>query len=140
MTKKIPVTKGTGTGNTQLSAFDAALFDAGIANYNLIHLSSIVPEGFEPVVEKVNLNGGAEQFGYRLYVVIAEHRQGERGKQTWAGLGWVMTKSETKKGLFVEHIGESKEEVVDQSKPVGYDQIPKGGLGRDTVGSGWPQM
>ena len=42
---KIIVTSGTGEGPTSLAAFDAALLDAGVANYNLICLSSIIPPG-----------------------------------------------------------------------------------------------
>lgn len=34
---------GTGEGPTPLAAFDAALMDAGVANYNLLCLSSVIP-------------------------------------------------------------------------------------------------
>lgn len=37
------VTGGTASGRTRLSAFDAALADAGIHNANLVHVSSITP-------------------------------------------------------------------------------------------------
>ena len=36
----ISITSGLGQGPTTLAAFDAALRDAGIANFNLIRLSS----------------------------------------------------------------------------------------------------
>jgi arginine decarboxylase len=42
---EIQVTTGTGEGPTPLAAFDAALLDAGVANYNLILLSSVIPAG-----------------------------------------------------------------------------------------------
>ena len=42
---KITVTSGTGEGPTALAAFDAALLNAGVANYNLIYLSSAIPNG-----------------------------------------------------------------------------------------------
>lgn len=35
--------RGTGTGNTALTAFDAAVLDAGIGDFNLVKVSSIVP-------------------------------------------------------------------------------------------------
>lgn len=41
--KKVILTKGIGRGISQVNAFDNALLDAGIANYNLIRVSSIVP-------------------------------------------------------------------------------------------------
>jgi len=39
------LTSGHGTGTSKLAAFDSALFAAGIANFNLIRVSSIVPPG-----------------------------------------------------------------------------------------------
>ncbi len=105
----IPVTSGAGVGKTKIAAFDAALFDAGIANYNLIHLSSIVPDGFVPVVKRLRQHD--KEFGNKLYVVIASNVATTVGEQAWAGLGWVMTEEKIKKGLFVEHIGSSKKQV-----------------------------
>ena len=35
----------TGTGRTLLAAFDDALLAAGVANFNLITLSSVIPPG-----------------------------------------------------------------------------------------------
>ncbi len=34
---------GQGVGSTHLNAFDAALWDAGVGNYNLLRVSSILP-------------------------------------------------------------------------------------------------
>src|SRR3989344_4184022 len=98
------ITDGTGAGDTPLSAFDAALFNAGIANYNLVHLSSIIPPGYEPRIEKLNWNG-ADDAGSRLYVVIASQTEIEHGKEAWAGLGWVLAEDQSL-GLFVEHTGQ----------------------------------
>jgi pyruvoyl-dependent arginine decarboxylase len=40
---KIKIASGVGTGPTTLAAFDAALNHAGVANYNIIKLSSVIP-------------------------------------------------------------------------------------------------
>lgn len=105
---EICVTKGYGTGHTELSAFDSALHDAGIANYNLIRLSSVIPVGSE--VEICQLKGnGHDEFGYRLYVVYAQQRESTIGKEAWAGVGWVQ--AEDGRGLFVEHKGSTEKEV-----------------------------
>ena len=111
MEKTIAVTCGTGKGGTTLAAFDSALFSAGIANHNLIPLSSVIPEGFVLVVEKTDLNyaGG---FGDKMYVVMAEKRETRKGHGAWAGLGWAMAETNPSKGLFVEHKAESEEEVT----------------------------
>jgi arginine decarboxylase len=43
--KRFWIVSGTGTGNTALTAFDAAVLNAGIGNFNLVKVSSIVPPG-----------------------------------------------------------------------------------------------
>lgn len=42
---EIVVTSGTGEAPSELAAFDAALHQAGVANFNLIRLSSLIPPG-----------------------------------------------------------------------------------------------
>jgi arginine decarboxylase len=105
----IKVTYGKGEGLTKLSAFDKALYDAGIANYNLITLSSVIPKNSEVVIEKVDFN--QKEHGYKLYVVLSKCVETTIGKEAWAGLGWVTQDNNTGKGLFVEHSGSSEEEV-----------------------------
>lgn len=41
--KRFWIVSGTGVGNTALTAFDAAVLNAGIGNFNLVKISSIVP-------------------------------------------------------------------------------------------------
>ena len=111
MEKTIIVTHGAGKGATPLAAFDAALFDAGIANHNLIHLSSIIPVGFVPVIKRADCNYKGD-YGDKMYAVFAEKREDRKGHEAWAGLGWVLTETSPHKGLFIEHYGESEEEVI----------------------------
>ncbi len=94
---KIHVTSGTGEGDTDIAAFDKALWDAGIANYNIIKLSSMIPEGSDVVVEKPEMNN--KEHGHKLYVVIAEAYQTEKGKKAIAGLGWVKANHTKGKGI-----------------------------------------
>jgi arginine decarboxylase len=56
---RIQLVSGAGSARTQLAAFDAALVDAGISNYNLITLSSVIPAGAEIIEtdERPQLNG-----------------------------------------------------------------------------------
>lgn len=106
----IKVSAGNGSGPTTLSAFDAALNDTGVANYNIIRLSSVIPPSTKiEVSEKAltNLPGG---WGDRLYVVMAEQRVDTPNVEAWAGIGWVQEK-ESGKGLFVEHEGNSEKAV-----------------------------
>ena len=108
---KIHVTWGTGEGDTKIAAFDYALWDAGVANYNLIKLSSIIPDGSDVVVENVDMN--SKEHGHKLYVVVAESYEAEPGKKAVAGLGWVSANHTKGKGIFVEHGARSVEELTE---------------------------
>lgn len=106
---KINISSGTGVGPTQLSAFDAALVNAGVANFNLICLSSVIPPESTITVNEhpQEVSGG---WGDRLYIVMAQMRTSERNREAWAGIGW-MQDEESGKGLLVEHEGHTEEEV-----------------------------
>ena len=98
--RPIIITSGKGNASTKLAAFDAALWDAGIANYNLIKLSSVMPPKSKLIVGSPE-NPQGKRVGDRLYVVLAEKREDKVGKEAWAGIGWVQ--AENGHGLFVEH-------------------------------------
>jgi arginine decarboxylase len=109
----IELVKGSGSGKTQLAAFDRALYEAGIANYNLIPLSSVIPPQTELKRIEKRQNRDKE-YGHKLYVVIAEMFASSKGEEAWSGLGWVNHVDNSGKGLFVEHTGRSEEEVIKQ--------------------------
>ncbi len=95
---KITVTSGSGEGETPLAAFDNALKDAGVYNYNLIKLSSVIPPNSELVLEKFRAD--KKEFGDRLYVVCAEERTDLIGRSIAAGIGWYQW--EDGRGVFAE--------------------------------------
>ncbi len=109
---KIKVSSGIGTGPTSLAAFDSALNHAGVANYNLLRLSSVVPPNAKIEISNVPLTDLPGQWGDRLYVVMAEMRVDTPNNEAWAGIGWVQDEK-TGKGLFVEHEGYSEKKVRD---------------------------
>ncbi|HSW36748.1 MAG TPA: pyruvoyl-dependent arginine decarboxylase [Candidatus Saccharimonadales bacterium] len=104
----VQVSEGIGSGPTELSAFDQALVKAGVANYNLIYLSSVLPPGSKVVARTsdTKLDGG---WGDRLYVVMAQRRTSQRNQEAWAGIGWIQ--DDIGEGLLVEHDGNSEPEV-----------------------------
>ena len=105
----IQIASGTGKAHTKLAAFDAALHEAGVANYNLIKLSSIVPAGSEiAVATPIATQPG--NWGDRLYIVMADMRVDTPNMEAWAGIGWVQDKK-TGRGLFVEHEGTNEKTV-----------------------------
>jgi len=106
----IRISSGTGTGLTRLAAFDAALLSAGVGNFNLVRLSSVIPPG--SVVLPVQ---GAQEVpgthGDRLYCVYAEAYASSALEQAWAGVAWSIRDDGSGEGLFVEHAASSEATV-----------------------------
>jgi len=102
----IRVVWGTGTGPTELAAYDAALADAGVHNYNLVTLSSVIPAG--PAIEVVGTAPDLGPPGEALEVVqsAATAAPGDRAA---AGIGWA--RSEGGPGIFYEVDGTDPEDV-----------------------------
>ena len=110
----IYVTSGIGEGKTPLSAFDAALKDAGVHNFNLIILSSVIPP--KSVIKLRKFKAKSEDWGNKLYIVKAEIRSRQSGMYIGSALGWYQMKDG--KGVFVEHeeIGQTIEAVESNLK------------------------
>lgn len=105
----MPVRAGIGQGRTALSAFHDALSQVGLAHYNLVRLSSVIPPGVD-----VGYGIGYEitgRWGDRLFCVYASQGATRPGRWAWAGIGWVQ-RLDGQGGLFVEHEGETREDVV----------------------------
>lgn len=101
----INITKGVGKGRTKISAFDNALNNAGIANYNLIYLSSIIPTNASVCKQKIE---PSKNMGNRLYVVLSHAYVSTPGEWAWAGLGWIVHPNG---GIFVEATGECESDI-----------------------------
>jgi arginine decarboxylase len=106
----INISSGTGEASTLLSSFDAALNNAGVYNYNLIPLSSVIPPRTQiKIIDRYE--SPEEEYGHKLFCVIAHERSNEIGKFIAAAVGWYQV--EDGRGVFVEHhiIGETREAV-----------------------------
>jgi|APHM01.1.fsa_nt_gi arginine decarboxylase (EC 4.1.1.19) len=90
----IRVVSGTGTGPTATAAYDAALLDAGVGNYNLVVVSSVLPA--EATVERPGTAPSLGAIGDRLTVVQAR----AVGDRAGAALAWGHTPGG--EGLFYE--------------------------------------
>lgn len=106
----IRITAGSGWGRTTMAAFDSALRSAGVADHNLVRLSSVIPPGAQVsrCEPDQQLRG---EFGDILYCVYAAAYATERGDDAWAGVGWSRVMDGSDRGLFVEHTGHSEEQV-----------------------------
>lgn len=103
-----------GTGSTMLSAFDSALIAAGVHNYNLILLSSVIPANAAVIsVDKYTRNDKSEH-GHKLYVVQSRSVSEKKGNFVGASVGWYMMESGG--GFFVEHHHEDISESAVKKK------------------------
>lgn len=102
----IRVVWGTATGPTALSSYDAALAEAGVHNYNLVTLSSVIPAG--PDIE---LAGTAPDLGPpgEALEVVQSAATAAPGERVAAGIGWA--RSESGPGIFYEVDGTDPDAV-----------------------------
>jgi arginine decarboxylase len=101
----IRIAWGSATGPTPMAAYDAALAEANLHNYNLVPVSSVVPSDAD--IEAVGTAPDLGPAGNRLTVVQAKAVTAGPGRAT-AGLGWA---SGPGPGLFYEATG-AEEAVV----------------------------
>jgi arginine decarboxylase len=111
----IRVVWGTGRGPTEVAAYDAALADANLHNYNLVHVSSIIPAGAE-----VEAPGDAPDLGPAGdRVTVVEAAASKAGPSVVsAGLGWATGEGP---GLFYEAAGGTDAETVETRVREGLD-------------------
>lgn len=129
----IRVAWGSATGPTAMSSFDAALAEAGVHNYNLLTLSSVVPP--DATVEAVGTAPALGPTGEGLYCVETRKTlpPGADGEAV-AGLGW--TRDTEGRGLFYEASGTDPgavREVVERGLSHGMDVRDWTPVDRDVV-------
>jgi arginine decarboxylase len=115
---KIDIVWGKSEGKTLISAFDKALAKAGIHNFNLISLSSVIPKN--SVVEEVGKAHLSKEVGDILHVVIASFGCKKSNAIISAGLGWVQTEQG---GLFIESKGEFSQEDCEEELRIGLSEM-----------------
>ena len=101
--KQMFFTKGVGKHRHNLQSFEAALRHAGVARFNLVRVSSILPPRCKIVSRSRGL--GRLEPGAIIYCVIAESRTDEPNRLTCAGIGLALPADETQYGYISEHHG-----------------------------------
>lgn len=106
----IKVVSGKSEGKTLVSAFDLALEKAGINNYNLQYLSSMIPKGAE-VIEVDKYDNPERKVGDIVNVVIAKKSSDEQQKWISCGIAWVQAEEG---GILVEESCEGRAKEVER--------------------------
>lgn len=98
---KVFFTKGVGRHKSRLGSFEQALRDAGIAQFNLVEVSSIFP----PNAEIVSKEEGLKYLkpGQILFVVLAKNSSDEYNRLISAAVGLAIPKDRNLYGYLSEH-------------------------------------
>ena len=97
ISNKYYIGAGTGESENQLVAFDKALLSAGVGNYNLVRLSSILPAGCKPVYA-VDLPEGS-----LLPVAYSTATSDVEGETVVSTIGVGIPKDKSKVGIIMEY-------------------------------------
>ncbi len=108
--KEMFLTKGTGKHREQLTSFEMALRDAGIAAFNLVQVSSIFP----PHCKLISKSKGLEklQEGQIVFAVMSEAATDEANRLVAAAVGVAMPRDPSLYGYLSEHHSHGQTERV----------------------------
>jgi arginine decarboxylase len=109
--RKVFFTRGVGRHRERLSSFEMALRDAGIEQFNLVRVSSILP----PHCEIVSREEGLKELspGEVVFCVLSENASNEPHRLISASVGCAVPKDRNLYGYLSEHhsFGQSEKEA-----------------------------
>lgn len=99
--KKIFLTKGVGKDKEKLKSFELALRDAGIQQFNLVNVSSILP----PKCKIIPRSQGLQELkaGEVVFCVLARNETNEPNRLISAAIGCAVPADENAYGYLSEH-------------------------------------
>lgn len=117
-------TKGVGRHKEKLSAFEAALRDAGIAALNLVHISSIFP----PQCKRIPREEGVKYLspGQVTFCVIARNETNEPNRLLATSIGLALpTDQQNQFGYLSEHhsFGETEEKAGEYAEDLAASML-----------------
>ncbi len=121
--KKAFLTSGVGIHREQLTSFEMALREAGIANYNLVTVSSIFP----PHCELIEREAGAAMLrpGQIVFAVLSRSQTNEPSRLAAASIGLAIPKDPAHHGYISEHhaFGQSEEFAGDYAEDLAASML-----------------
>jgi len=120
---KVFFTKGVGRHKSKLGSFERALRDAGIAQYNLVEVSSIFP----PNAEMISREEGVSQLkpGQIVYIVLARNSSDEYNRMIAASVGLAIPKDRSRYGYLSEHhsFGETEDVAGEYAEELAAEML-----------------
>lgn len=114
--KKMFFTKGVGRHKEKLQSFEMALRDAGVAEYNLVQVSSIFP----PNCKRVSRDEGKKYLppGQVVFCVMARSETNEPNRLVVASIGLAQPADPNHHGYLSEHhaFGETEEKAGEHTE------------------------
>lgn len=110
------LTKGVGRSKEKLQSFELALRSAGIAQYNLVKVSSIFPPHCKLISRKKGLT--YLKPGQIVYSVMSNNSTNEPNRLIAASIGVAIPRDSTKYGYLSEHhsFGQTDDKVADYAE------------------------
>lgn len=120
---KIFFTKGAGVHKEELTSFELALRSAGIAFFNLVNVSSIVPPGCRKVSREEGLS--LLRPGEVIYCVLARNATNEPNRLVVASIGCAIPSDLTQYGYISEHhsFGQTEEKAGDYAEDLAASML-----------------
>jgi arginine decarboxylase len=113
---RVFLTKGVGRHKYQLKSFEEALRRAGVAQQNLVQVSSILP----PKCRMISRGNGLKRLipGQICYCVLARADTNENGRLIASAIGIAVPKDKNKWGYLseVHNYGMNKQEAADMAE------------------------
>ena len=116
------ISSGSGTSRHELVAFDNALLDAGLSNYNLLKVSSILPAGCTQQSE-VSL-----AFGSPLLTAFSTVSSNVPGTRLATAVAVGIPRDKSQIGVIMECKGESAEELEVKAKDMVAEAMRNHGI------------
>ena len=120
---KVFLTKGVGRHKYQLKSFEEALRQAGVAQQNLVQVSSILP----PKCKIIARESGLKSFvpGQISYCVMAKSDTDEHGRLIASSIGIAVPKDRNNWGYISEVHGHgmNQQEAADMSEDLAADML-----------------
>lgn len=121
--KRFFLTKGVGKARDALSAYESALRDAGIAPFNIVKVSSILPPGCKLLSCKRGL--GSLSPGQIIYSVMAQNATNEPHRLIAASIGVAIPSDRSRYGYISEYhsFGETETKAGDYAEDLAAQML-----------------
>lgn len=117
------LTKGRGTHRERLTSFELALRDAGIASFNLVSVSSIVPPNCKLVPARRGLTELTP--GEIVHCVLAKSQTNEAHRLIASSIGVALPKDRRRYGYLSEHhiFGQNHRQASDYAEDLAASML-----------------